>query len=88
MSRIRRARAHLQERADSLSRYVDENGLGAKDVIITVVMPGGLLYAAYRKAKLHEAQQELVAVNADVNELGRDLLVFQAATELRLARVP
>ena len=76
---------HLQE---EFTHYLDENRFGVKDVLIAIVMPGGLLYAAIRKGDLEQARFELGEITQARNELGGDLLAMQAiAGELTVARL-
>ena len=49
-------------------------------MLITVIVPGGLIYAAVRKANLEEARAELTEITNDMDELSRDLLAMQAGT--------
>lgn len=61
-----------------MMQYLEENRLDAKDVLIAVILPGGLLYAAVRKGDLEQAKVELAAVSEDLDELSRDRLAMQA----------
>ncbi|MFC1772437.1 hypothetical protein ACFL3A_03685 [Pseudomonadota bacterium] len=85
---IRNYQEALTQREQEITRYLDENRLDTADVLITVVMPGGLIYAAVRKANLEEARAELTEITDDMDELSRDLLAMQAGTgELTLAQL-
>jgi len=73
---------------EAIRRYLEDNQLDGKDMLIAVIMPGGLLYAAVRKGNLEQAQAELARLAADMDELSRDLVVMQAvAGELTVAQV-
>ena len=70
----------LKQRQQELTEFVDRNKLGTKDAVITAIMPGGLLYAAYKKNKLEQAKTELVRTTEEVAELAHDLLAMQEQT--------
>jgi len=56
--------------------------------LITIILPGGLLYAAVRKGNLEQAKVELAEMTADRDELSRDLLAMQAvAGEFTVAQL-
>ena len=85
---LRNYQEALTQREQEITRYLDENRLDTADVLITVIMPGGLIYAAVRKANLEEARAELAEITDDMDELSRDLLAMQAGTgELTLAQL-
>ena len=85
---LRNYQEALTRREQEITRYLDENRLDTADVLITVIMPGGLIYAAVRKANLEEARAELTEITDDMDELSRDLLAMQAGTgELTLAQL-
>lgn len=88
ISLLRNHQKALTQREEEITRYLDENQLDTKDVLITVIMPGGLVYAAVRKANLEEARDELTEITEDMDELSRDLLAMLAgASELTLAKL-
>jgi len=88
IDRISAHRASLTQREQQIRDYLEDHQLGAEDVLITVIMPGGLLYAAVRKANLQQAQAELDQINAAMDELSRDLVAMQAlAGDLTVARL-
>jgi hypothetical protein len=85
---IRAYRASLTQREQEITRYLEENRLDAKDLLISVILPGGLLYAAVRKGYLEQAKVELAEMTEDLDELSRDLLAMQAvAGELTVAQL-
>jgi hypothetical protein len=82
MVRIRTYLASLTHREEEITKYLDENQLDAKDALITAIMPGGLVYAAVRKASLEQANAELAEISEDMDELSRDLLAMQAESRV------
>lgn len=88
IERIRACRASLTHREEEIARYLDEHRLNAKDTLITVIVPGGLIYAAIRTGDLEQAKTELAEVSEDREALARDLLAMQAiAGDLTVARL-
>lgn len=61
------------ERQQELEQLVQNKKLDAGDAIIAIVMPGGLLYAGYRKQEFEQAKKNLLAVKAEINDLSNDL---------------
>ncbi len=85
---VRTYQVFLVQRQQEVARYLDENRLGAKDTLITVIMPGGLLYALVKEGKLDQARDELAEINKDMDELSHDLLAIQTArTGLTVAQL-
>lgn len=80
----------LVQRQHELIKQVDKKKLNAGDALITVVMPGGLLYAGYRKHELEKAKKLLQAVNVEIKEFANDLLALrqQRNHDLQLAQLP
>lgn len=56
-----------------LAQLVEKTRLDAGDAVITVIMPGGLLYAGYRKREHSRAKDDLAAVSGVIEELTSDL---------------
>lgn len=69
-------RAELLLRRAELVTEVNDLKLDGTDAIITVLLPGGLIYAGYRKHEYEMARHDLVEVNAELDELARDLTNF------------
>ena len=85
---IRSHLASLSVREEQVKKYLDEHQLGTKDVLITVIMPGGLIYAAIRKSDLELARVELAEITEAMDEFSGDLLAMQIeAQELTVARL-
>jgi hypothetical protein len=75
---VRGYQAVLAYRQQDITQYLDENRMDASDALITIIMPGGLLYAAVRKANLEQAQAELSEITDAIAELSRDLGAIRA----------
>lgn len=71
-------RSQLIEHKQALLQTVEDKKLDGRDAIITAIMPGGLLYAGYKKARYEQARNELASISADIEELSADLLTLQS----------
>ena len=88
IERISTQRAALAQREQEVRRYLEDHQLDARDMLITIIMPGGLLYAAAGKGNLEQAQVELTEISAVLDELSRDLVAMQAvAGDLSMAQL-
>lgn len=71
-------RSQLIQHKQKLVQIVADKKLDGGDTIITVIMPGGLLYAGYKTARYEQAKIKLARVNADIEEFSSDLLALQS----------
>ena len=74
-----------------LEQQVADKKLKTADVIITIIVPGGLLYASYRKHQLDQAKSDLSDVTSEIKELSNDLIALysqQTTDPLMLAQLP
>jgi hypothetical protein len=71
-------RSQLIARKQALVQSVADRQLDGGDALITIIMPGGLLYAGYKKARYEQARNELDRVSADIEEFSGDLLAMQS----------
>lgn len=77
VEQVRILRSQLIRRKQALLQAVSDKKLDTQDYIITVIMPGGLLYAGYRKARYEQAKNELARVSAEIDEYSDDILAMQ-----------
>lgn len=75
---LKELRAELLLRRAELVTAVKDLALDGTDAIISVLLPGGLIYAGYRKHEYEIARHDLVEVNAEIDELARDLSNFNS----------
>lgn len=75
---IETLRSQLIQRKNELTQDVTDRKLDGNDALITAIMPGGLLYAGYKKARLEQAKNELASVSADIEEFSDDLLAMES----------
>jgi len=70
-------RSLLIARKQELTRELAEDQLDTGDAVLTILLPGGLLYAGYRKAVYEHTRHALEEVSEDIDEFSRDLAFLQ-----------
>ena len=75
---IETLRSQLIQHRNELVRHVADSKFDGSDALITAILPGGLLYAGYKKARHEQASDELARVRADIEALSIDLLAMQS----------
>ena len=50
----------------------------AKDMVITIIVPGGLAYAAHKKLQQKRVEKELKSVTSEITALNKDLVMLQS----------
>jgi hypothetical protein len=73
-------RSQLIQRKQALVQIITDNELDSSDAVIMTIMPGGLIYAGYKKATCEQAKNELASVSADIEEFSGDLLALQSGS--------
>lgn len=76
--KVEMLRAQLIERKEVLTRSLEDKKLDSGDLLISAIIPGGLLYAGYKELRYERAKDELARLDAQINEFGNDLLAVQA----------
>jgi hypothetical protein len=71
---VMRLSKSLSDRKEQLSEAVKKNEFTKEDVLITAIMPGGLIYASYKKLSHNLAKKELVEVTSRIEELTMDMV--------------
>jgi hypothetical protein len=85
-SNLIQARDEMRLKQANLENRVKTQKFSFLDTVITVVMPGGLLYAAIVRGKQKGREKQLALVNQDIHQLSADILTFQsAASKLQVA---
>jgi hypothetical protein len=77
MERVMTLRSQLIERKQALIKLIADNTLDSSDAFIMTIMPGGLLYAGYKKAASAQAENELASISADIEDFSTDILAMQ-----------
>ena len=78
IEQVRALRSQLIQRKQELVQMVADKKLDGSDAIITAIIPGGLIYAGYKKARYEQAKNELARISADIEEFSGDLLAMQS----------
>lgn len=82
LNQMRHQRTALQSERDRLRGVVGNGHLNARDIAITILMPGGLLYAAQRHDRIRQAETLLPKVDARLQELSAELRALGGSTAL------
>jgi hypothetical protein len=70
-------RSQLILQKQDLVQTVEDSHFEGSDAILAAILPGGLLYAGYLKARHEQAMDELEQVNAAIEEYSSDILAMQ-----------
>lgn len=82
-------RSQLIERKRALAQNVEDNTLDSGDALITALLPGGLLYAGFKKVRQQQAKEELARLNGEIKEFSDDLQAMQVmAAPAMVAQLP
>ncbi|MDJ0805976.1 MAG: hypothetical protein QNJ78_04005 [Gammaproteobacteria bacterium] len=73
LSQVQQYRSDLMQHKNQYAEAVENTRFGTGDILITVLIPGGLIYAARRKQQHIEAQQNLVTAKEKFKDLTGDL---------------
>ena len=80
-------RSQLIQRKQALMDFIADNQMDSGDTLLMTIMPGGLLYAGYKKASSQQAKNELDNINADIDAFSSDLVAMRhGATPAVIAR--
>jgi len=80
LRQINNARSALSKRKAALSKTEKERSFNTKDSAISLILPGGLLYAAIIKLRHTDVKNRLGDVTKQLNELNQDLMKFRSST--------
>ena len=88
LSQVQNVRSELKSQKNKFVEEVENTRLKTSDTIIALVMPGGLLYAAHKKQRHHQAIKELKTVTSQLEELeeGLDFLKIASSKESLASR--
>jgi len=78
LQQINNTRSALSRRKAALSKTEKEREFTTKDSAISIILPGGLLYAAIIKLRHAEVKSQLHNVTKQLNELNQDLIEFRS----------
>lgn len=80
IERVRTLRSQLIQRKQALVKIIADKKMDGSDTVIASIMPGGLIYAVYKKTSYEQSRNELAGINADIEECSDDLLAMQAGS--------
>jgi hypothetical protein len=69
-------RTDLTRRSTAAAMQASDTEIGAKDAIIALLMPGGLIYLANKRQRHQRAEQELREISSQLTELQTDIEHF------------
>ena len=78
LQQINHTRSVLNQRKAALSKTEKESGFTTKDSAISIILPGGLLYAAIIKLRHLEIKNQLNSTIKQIDELDEDLMAFRS----------
>ena len=88
---VEKLRETYIQRQNELTQQVEDKELTVGDVFITIIIPGGLIYAGFKKNELEKTKDALLDVTTEISELSNDLIALHtqnAANTLLLAQIP
>ena len=89
VEQVRTLRSQLLQRKQALVQSVADKKLDGNDAVIASIVPGGLLYVGYKKARYEQASNELARISADIELYSSDLLAMQSkSATVAIARLP
>ncbi|MFC1602175.1 hypothetical protein ACFL3U_01260 [Pseudomonadota bacterium] len=80
LQQITDTQSTLSKRRIALSKAERKSSFNAKDGAISLIMPGGFLYAAVIKLRHIDIKKQLKKVTEQLNDLNQDLLAFRSTS--------
>lgn len=71
-------KASLAEQKLKLIEISDNKKISTSDVVISLILPGGMLYAGYRMYEQEKAKKSLLIITDDINDLSIDSIALSA----------
>jgi peptidoglycan hydrolase CwlO-like protein len=85
---LQEMQVELETKISQLQIQVKKKSFKVIDTLITIVMPGGLVYAKLRHDSYKRSERALAEVNEELALISNDLIAFQSADgEFMVARV-
>jgi hypothetical protein len=85
---LQEMQVELETRISQLQVQLKQKSFKAIDTLITIVMPGGLVYAKLRHDSYKRSERALAEVNQELALISSDLIAFESANgEFVVARV-
>lgn len=80
-AKVRWLHDSLLAKKAEISKVIEHSQFKAKDAFISIIMPGGLLYASHKKLTHAKAEKELVQVDNQLNDLAIDLQMLESINQ-------
>ncbi len=80
LQHISNVKSALNRRKATLSQTEQERQFTIKDSAISILLPGGLLYAAIIKLRHAQAKDQLYSVVRQIDELNQELAEFRSSS--------
>lgn len=80
LDQSRQLLAILDVKQATMRQVVQDAAFDTKDTLISIIMPGGLLYASHRKLSHIQAKERLTQVVSERDELAMDILMLQSVS--------
>jgi hypothetical protein len=77
-TRLAELQARLKQDKVSLSKQVEQTRMKGKDTVLAAVLPGGLIYAAYKKTVHSRAVKQYKLVETQLAVIDQDIASFKA----------
>ena len=79
----------LNVQTNELSIFIAENDISTQTNIMAAIMPGGLIYLAWKRTQLSHANEKLKSLQDDSDKLQSDVLALRVVTNpILVARFP
>lgn len=75
---IEKLKSTYKQQQQKLEQKIADGQLNIGDFFITIIVPGGLLYAGYRKQKLEQTKNALLDVTSEITDLSKDLAALRS----------
>ncbi len=77
-AKVRWLRDSLLAQKAKIIKVIENSQFDTKDKFISILMPGGLLYASHKKLTHDKAEKELVQVDNQLDDLAIDLQMLES----------
>jgi len=74
-------RSRMILRKQELVQAVEDSEFDGGNALLAAILPGGLLYAGFQKARHAQASDELEQVSAEIEQYSSDILAMQPGPE-------
>lgn len=76
---VNKLRSILVQDQQQLTEQVKNKQFDIGDAIITLIVPGGLLYAGYRINELEQIKNKILKMTTEINDYSDDIIALQGS---------